>query len=207
MTDYLDPDSNGDLTAMGIPRFLLMTRRLRRDRRAATAVEFAMIGVAFFFMIFSLFTVAIDMFIQMTLDDATRSAARHVQVWGVNGTATTGSGAAPSFVDTLCSEFGVVAVNCAGSLQYSVQVAPSFGQMTTVTLNSSGNLSSANQYGTWVSGSFTSNTILPTSEGTPEFLLVQVAYPLPFKLLGLANAVAAENGTNSLYSAAATVIP
>lgn len=188
---------------MGISCVFPIIRRLRGDRRAATALEFALIGSAFFIMVMGLFTIALDMFMQMTLDDATRAAARQVQVWGSTGTASTNV----QFVNTLCNEFGVVAPNCTTTLKYSVQVAPYFGQMSTVTLQSDGTLSTANQYGSWVSGSFTSNTISATTEGAPAFLLVQVAYPAPFKLFGLANGVAAQNGTTSFYSSVATVIP
>jgi len=188
---------------MSILHLLHPFRCLRQDRRGETALEFALIGVAFFGLVLLIFTVALDIFLQMTLDDATRAAARRVQVWGVNGTASSGG----QFASAVCAEFGVVAPNCSTILQYSVQVAPSFGQMSNVSLNSNGNLSNTAQYGTWSSGTFTSNTITATAEGTPEFLLVQVAYPLPFRLFGAANGVATENGTASLYSAVATVVP
>lgn len=188
---------------MSILQKLHLVRRLRRDRRAETAVEFALIGVAFFGFIMLIFTIALDMFLQMTLDDATRNAARQVQVWGANGTTTTGA----SFVSAVCKEFGIVAPHCTTALQYSVQVAPSFSQMSSVSLQSDGNLSTTGQYGTWVDGTFTSNVIIPTTEGTPEFMLVQVAYPVPFRLFNAVNGVATENGTTSLYSSAAVVVP
>ncbi len=188
---------------MSMLQKLHLVCRLRRDRRAETAVEFALIGVAFFGFIMLIFTVSLDMFLQMTLDDATRNAARQVQVWGANGTTTTGA----SFVTAVCNEFGVVVSNCAANLQYSVQVAPSFAQMSTVSLQSDGNLSTTGQYGTWIDGTFTSNVIAATSEGTPEFMLVQVAYPVPFRLFNAVNGVATENGTTSLYSSAAVVVP
>ena len=54
-------------------------RRLLREMRSDTAVEFAMIGAAFFLVIFGIFVVSINQFWQMTLDDAVRTATRQVQ--------------------------------------------------------------------------------------------------------------------------------
>lgn len=183
---------------MGISGIFHIIRRLRGDRRAATALEFAMIGTAFFLMLFAIFTVAFDMFLQMTLDDAARNAARQVQIWGENGTVSTG----PQFKAAVCAEFGAVAPSCSALLQYSVQVGTTFGAMNTVTLSSTGNLSSPTQY--VISGT---TSPLATAEGAPAFMLVQIAYPIPFKFLNVANGVITENGTPSLYSAVATVIP
>ena len=189
-----------------------------------------MIGLAFFFMVMGIFTVALDMFLQVSLDDAVRAATREVQIWGANGNVVNSGSAveistspvtySSNFATLVCNEFGIIVPNCLNSLQYSVQVAPNFAQMYTVTLNSSGNLvasggGSIPQYGSWVNGTFTNNAtssasataITATAEGTPQFMLVQVAYPLPFSLLSFANYAATENGTTSLYSAVATVVP
>ncbi len=162
-----------------------------------------MVGVAFFLMVMGIFTIALDMLVQSAFDDAIRNAARQVQIWGENGTASSGS----QFVTAVCNQFSILAPNCSTKLQYSVQVAPYFGQMTNVTLQSNGSLSSNGLFGTWVSGTFTANTLASTGQSAPEFLLVQAAYPLPFYFLHQANGVVTENGTRSVYAAAAMVVP
>ena len=174
----------------GTMRRLTVARRFCRETRADTAVEFAMIGSAFFLFIFGIFVVSIDMFWQMTLDDAVRNATRQVQI----GNITTG----PAFAAAVCQEFGAAAPNCTGSLQYSVQGGSYFGTggITATSFSSSGNLGST--------ATFTGPTA--TATGAPVFLLVQVAYPLPFKVLAVPGGVATENGTPSLYSAVATVM-
>ncbi len=166
------------------------TRRFLQTTKADTAVEFALIGSAFFLFIFGIFVISLDMFLQMTLDDAVRNAARQVEI----GNITSGG----AFVASVCDEFGVAAPNCKNSLQYSVQAGPYFGTggITATNFSSSGNLSSPQLF----------TGLAATSPGNPSFLLVQVAYPLPFKILAVPGGVATENGTPSLYSAVSTVM-
>jgi Flp pilus assembly protein TadG len=185
-------------------------RRLLRETRSDTAVEFAMIGAAFFLLIFGIFVVSIDQFWQMTLDDAVRAATRKIQVGQLTATST------PSFVTVVCDEFGVAAPYCASTLQYSVQGGTSFAGMSPATLNANGTLSGPYVVVGSAAPSF-NGVVLTTAPaaatstsaavvGVPQFLLVQVAYPLPFKVLAVPGGVATENGTPSLYSAAATVM-
>jgi Flp pilus assembly protein TadG len=172
----------------GVGRPLAGACRFVADTRASTAVEFAIVGGAFFLFIFSIFVFSLDQFLQTTLDDAVRTAARQVQL----GKITTGN----AFVTTVCNEFGAVAPNCAGSLQYAVQSGAYFGTggIVAATFSASGNLSTP--------AAFTGVTA--TAAGAPAFLLVQVAYPLPFIVLAVPSGVATENGTSSLYSAVST---
>jgi Flp pilus assembly protein TadG len=165
-----------------------LAKRLCSETKADTAVEFAIIGAAFFLFIFGIFVISIDMFWQMTLDDAVRNATRQVQI----GNVTTGS----AFVTAVCREFGVAAPNCAGSLQYAVQGGAYFGTggITAMSFSSAGNLGSPQTF----------TGVTATSSGAPVLLSVQVAYPIPFKILAVPGGVATENGTPSLYSAVAT---
>ncbi len=167
-----------------------LLRRFVRARRAVTAVEFALIGSAFFMFVFGIFVVSTDLFWQLTLDDAVRVAARQVEI----GKITTGS----AFLNAVCGEFGVAAPACATRLQYSVQGGTYFGTggITPVALSSAGNLAAPSQF---------SGVLLSSSAGA-VFLLVQVAYPLPFQVLLLPNGVATENGTPSLYSVVSGVM-
>ncbi len=178
-------------------RPLIVARRFWRESRADTAVEFAMIGSAFFLFIFGIFVVSIDQFWQMTLDDAVRNATRQVQI----GQITTGG----QFVTAICNEFGIAAPYCSNTLQYSVQGGTSFSAITAATLSSSGTLSNAATF-SGVTATIPP-TVLPTvTYATPEFLLVQVAYPLPFKMPLVPGGFATENGTPSLISTVATAM-
>ncbi|MDE1906354.1 MAG: pilus assembly protein [Rhodospirillales bacterium] len=164
--------------------------RLARQRRAATALEFAIIGSVFFILVFGILIVSVNLFWQLTLDDAVRNATRQVQI----GKVTTGA----DFVTSVCSEFGVAAPNCTGSLQYSVQGGPYFGTggIVPTSFGSNGNLAAPAQF---------TGVTLSSSAGA-VFLLVQVAYPLPFTVLLLPPSLATENGTSSLYSVASLVM-
>ncbi|MDR3576203.1 MAG: pilus assembly protein [Anaerolineaceae bacterium] len=174
----------------GLRNTASLFKRLRGDAKASTAVEFAMIGSVFFLLVFGIFVISIDLFWQMTLDDAVRNASRQVQM----GKVTTGS----DFISAICQEFGVVAPNCSAALQYSVQGGAYFGAggISATSFTSSGNLSPSQTF----------SNATATATGAPVFLLVQVAYPLPVKILAVPNGVATENGTPSLYSAVATVM-
>jgi Flp pilus assembly protein TadG len=203
-------DRNGDLTAMGIFNVLRALHKLRRNTRADTALEFALIGSAFFLFVFIVFVVSIDQFWQMVLDDAVRNATRQVAIGKITATST------PSFVTVVCNEFGIAAPYCASTLQYSVQGGTSFSAITPATLNADGTLSGG-AVGAVVTGNATPTfpgvtlttppTVLPTvTHATPQFLLVQVAYPLPFKIPLVPGGVATENGTPSLISTVATAM-
>lgn len=177
-------------------RLVSLGRALGQETKAETAVEFAMIGTAFFFFIFGIFYFAVVQFWQLVLDDAVRSAARQVQI----GNITTGppDGVTPthSFVTYVCNEFGAAAPGCAANLQYSVQGGAYFSAITPVTLSAAGNLSTTAQW----------SGVTATSSGAPVYLLVQVAFPVPLKTPLLLKALGTENGTPSLYSSVATVM-
>lgn len=172
-----------------LARFPRLIRRLARETRSDTAVEFALIGTAFFLLVFGIFVVSIDQFLQLTLDEAVRNAARQIQI----GSATTGA----SFIADVCSEFGPASPNCSTGLQYDVQLGTYFGGMTPATLASDGTLNPAANYPATLIGSSCTTT------SAPEFLLVQVAYKLPFKILAVPGGVATENGTPALLSTVA----
>ena len=97
------------------------------DRRGATAVEFAIIGAPFFFMIFAIMQLAMYFMVQVTLDNATSIAARQLRTGQpiADGTAdTTGQKA---FATAVCNNMSWLASQCnsGGSTQYlTVDVRP-----------------------------------------------------------------------------------
>ncbi len=165
-----------------------------------------MIGVVFFLFVFAVFVIGIDQFWQMTLDDAVRAATRQVQI----GKITTSA----QFSAAVCNEFAVVAPNCAGKINFFLQTAPSFYAMSQLvaTLNPDGTLTGSAGSSNFLAAASVPQTTT-TSNGTttitkpvPQFLLVQVIYPLPFRVLLAAGGVATENGTSSLLSTISTVM-
>jgi Flp pilus assembly protein TadG len=173
---------------MNRTRVIDTIRKLRLNQRAETALEFALIASVLFLLLMAMFTFALDMFWQGVLDDAVRNAARQVEVDKV----TTSS----DFVTAVCNELGAVTTGCSTHLNYSVQQGTYLGAITPATLSSSGSLGTNTFPG----------TIVVSTANSPEFLLVQVAYPIPFKFFGLANGVATENGTPSLYTVVAVAM-
>jgi hypothetical protein len=171
---------------------------LIKETRSATALEFAMIGLAFFTLIFGIFVVSLDQFLQMTLDDSVRNATRKVQI-GANAVATAQVITAAQFKAFVCGEFGIAAPNCSATLQFDVQQGPYFGGITPATISSSGNLSTQAGFPSPLNQS-------GATSAAPIFLLVQVVYPLPFKIMLLASGTATQNGTPSLVSTVATAM-
>jgi hypothetical protein len=169
--------------------------RFGRDRKAGPATEFAIIGSVFFLILCAIFTLSLDMYWQMTLDTATRAATRQMQI----GKITTGA----AFATAVCSEFGLVSGNnCSNSLQYSVQTGLFFGTASSGIIGSAGSLTSTGLTGP---ANFPS-AITMSAAGGAQLLLVQVAMPVPFVFMRGLSAVVAQNGTNYLYSAVATVM-
>jgi len=190
-----------------------LVSRFARETSSAAAVEFALVGVAFFFFVLGIFMLSMTQYWQMTLDDSVREAARGVAL----GAYTTNT----QFANAVCNEFGITAPGCA-SIQFEVQTGSYFttgagNAITPAVLNSNGTLSAGS--GT-LSSSAGSNYTLPVTlstltaaavgstaatPGNLQVLFVQVVYPLPFTIPWLGGAFT-ENGTPSLISTIATVM-
>jgi Flp pilus assembly protein TadG len=74
-------------------------QRFRRDRRGATAVEFAMISVPFFGLLFAIFQIGYVFFAQEGLDAATADAGRQLMTGQAQGNSAVTS--ASQFRDSL----------------------------------------------------------------------------------------------------------
>ena len=162
--------------------------RLWRGRRAATALEFAIVGPVFLLLLFAVLGVGLDGFYQLTLDDAVRNAARQVQIDGPAATSPAG------FASAVCAEFAALARGCTTSLTFSVQasaLAAGFGAMTPATLSSAGQFASSSSS----SAAFFAGTAYADNDN----ILVQVAYPLPFKLPYVSSLIT-NTGTGSIVA-------
>ncbi len=166
-------------TRVALPRLAL------RDRRGASAVEFALVCPVFLLLLFGIIGYGVTGLIQLALDDSVRDAARQLQM------DTPASASASGFVAAVCGEFGAVASDCGKTLTYNVQgatQAAGFASLAPATLSASGALADA----------FFS-TATPFAANLD--VLVQVAYPLPFRIPFLGT-LATMTGTNSLLATA-----
>ena len=159
--------------------------RLRWDRRAVVALEYAIVGPVYLLFLFCAFGVGLVGFYQLALDDAVRDAARQIQIDAPTRLNTT------NFVSAVCQTFGYLASDCgATSLTYNVQASKpteGFAVLTPATPSS---------------GSFGTHFFdLGTPYAAGVNVLVQVSYPLPFTLPYI-GALITGTGTNSVMSTA-----
>ncbi len=95
------------------PRLLgrLLTRGLR-DRRGATAVEFAIVGAPFVLMIFAIIELALYFMVQVTLDNATALAARQLRTGQVVADGNSDSTSQTAFLQAICSNMSWLQSQC-----------------------------------------------------------------------------------------------
>jgi Flp pilus assembly protein TadG len=142
------------------------------DRSAAEMIEFAIVAPVYLLFFFAILGAGFGGFFQVSLDDSVRNAARQIQIDGP--AAVSGN----NFVTAVCNEFGTLANGCTANLTYAVQASPpynsttpagtGFSALTPATLSSS--------------GTFTNSFFGTTPYADNVNILVQVAYPMPFKI-------------------------
>ncbi|MFN3805607.1 TadE/TadG family type IV pilus assembly protein [Asticcacaulis sp.] len=130
-----------------------------RDRRGATAVEFALIAFPFFGMIMGCIELAIVLFAGVSLDLATTTVARELRT-GVATKPTT----AKVFITKVCAEMAWLGSDCTGKMQVDVRTFNNFKLVTQAP-------------DVIVGGKFT-NTQYTVGAGS-QIQLVRVYYPWP----------------------------
>ena len=142
--------------------------RFLRSRCGVTMVEFALVGPLFLLLSFAICDNGLVLFMQTVLDNATREAARQIELGKVQLSGDSdGTGL---FKTTLCNNLGGL-IPC-NSLQWRVQSSNvSFASMSaTVTQNGSGQMATTG-----------------FSAGTAQsYVLVQVGYTQPYFIPALA---------------------
>jgi Flp pilus assembly protein TadG len=101
-----------------------LARRLHRsyaDRRGATAVEFAMVGMPFMFLIFAVIQVALYFVVQLTLDNATSLAARQLKTGQVQADGSNDTAGKQQFVTAICSNMNWLQSQCASNITVDVR--------------------------------------------------------------------------------------
>jgi Flp pilus assembly protein TadG len=95
-------------------------RSWRFNHDGSTAVEFALIGIPFLFMVIGIIEMALMFTAQSLLEASTAEAAREIRTGAVQQ-----GGGENAFTDTLC-DFAAVLIPC-GDIQYQVVALEDFG--------------------------------------------------------------------------------
>lgn len=116
-----------------------LIRRLRHDERGATFLEFTIVLLPFFVLLFGIFEVAFVFWASYELENATDDAARMIRT----GQVQTGKFDETAFRQQLCSHVSVL-VNCTSKLRVDVQSYDSFAALSPPSaFNSDGTLKSS----------------------------------------------------------------
>jgi Flp pilus assembly protein TadG len=107
----------------GGPRQLM--RRLRTDSRGAAMIEFALVMLPFFILVFGVFEVGLVTWGGLELDNATSGAARLVRT----GQAQSGQFDANRLKQEVCARVSLL-FDCTSKLRMDVRTFTSFGTMT-----------------------------------------------------------------------------
>ncbi|HMK79675.1 MAG TPA: TadE/TadG family type IV pilus assembly protein [Xanthobacteraceae bacterium] len=161
-------------------------RRFAQGEDAMTTVEFGLIALPFFALVFAILETAMIFFAGQTLETAVADSARLI----LTGQAQSQGFTQSEFQNAVCARiYGLI--NCQGGLQIDVRTFSSFSSITTTPpIDSNGNLQTST---------------FGYSPGTAcEIVLVRLMYawPVYFTMLGLGN-VADLSGNQHLIMATA----
>jgi Flp pilus assembly protein TadG len=109
--------------------------RLLGDRAGATAVEFALLSIPFFALLFGILELGLVFLLSVSLTNATANEARQIRVGsleaaGVGATTSNGNQLdVPAFKAAICNQIALVPTStCLGQLQVDVRTLNSFQQ-------------------------------------------------------------------------------
>src|SRR5260221_3921746 len=129
--------SNAIAVGCGLAR---VTRRFTRDESGATAVEFGIVAVPFFALLFAILETAMAFFAAETLETAVSNASRLIRTGQAQQQALT----AATFKDKVCGQLDYL-FSCASGLFIDVKTFPDFGSIDLATpRDTSGNLKTTN---------------------------------------------------------------
>lgn len=99
--------------------------RFRRSESGNVAIEFGMLAIPFFVLIFAVIETCIIYFATSNLDSAVAGAGRLIRI----GTVQAGGMTEEQFKDEVCSRLHVIS-NCSGTLKVDVRNFSNFGGVT-----------------------------------------------------------------------------
>jgi Flp pilus assembly protein TadG len=157
-----------------------------RDRRGATAVEFALIALPFFALIFAIIETALCFFAGQALQTALMNASRAIRT----GQAQSASVSAADFKTSICNQLTYM-FNCSANLYVNVQTFSNFSSITLTTpVDANGNLATTG---------YTYN-----AGGGSEIVVIRAYYEWPVFINRLGNNLANEpNGKHLLIATVA----
>jgi Flp pilus assembly protein TadG len=102
------------------------SRRLGRCDSGATAVEFSLIALPFFALLFGIIELALIFVMSTSLDNATSTVSRTVRTGTIK---TSGNDSAPKFREQICNNLGWLASECSSNLAVEVKTFPTFNDV------------------------------------------------------------------------------
>lgn len=120
-----------------LPRTMLFLSRFRRAKDGATAVEFAMVALPFFFLLFAIMDISLMFFASTTLENGIIAAARKIRT----GEAQAANMTAQQFRTLVCNEISML-LGCDARLGIDVRKYSGFGSVQFApALDQNGNMS------------------------------------------------------------------
>ncbi len=166
-------------------RRVLPVRRFRDDQRGATAVEFGIIALPFFALLFAIIETALIFFAGSALDTAVANSARLIRT----GQAQDQGLSAVQFKTTICSQL-MALFDCDGGLVVDVKTFDTFGDIDlSPPIDGGGNLNTDTEFE-------------PGSGGDIVVVRAFYEWPVFVQMMGLDLSNMA-NGTHLMSSAAA----
>jgi len=161
-------------------------RRFRRDQRGATAVEFALIALPFFALLFAIIETALVFFAGQVLESAVANAARQIRTGQAQAQGLSASG----FKALICDEVSALFA-CTEKLVVDVQKFDTFADINlSPPIDDKGNLDLSSKYD-------------PGNGGDIVVVRAYYEWPLTVQLLGLDLSNMASGNTHLLSAAAA----
>lgn len=102
----------------------------RKGREGSALVEFAIVAVPFFMLLFAILEIALIFTLSSLLENAAMETARLIRT----GKAASGAMTEDEFKTQLCSRLSVFSKNCVNRLSVDVRIVPAFGGLDEDTL-------------------------------------------------------------------------
>ena len=126
-----------------------LLRSLSKDREGSAAIEFAILALPFFVVIFAIAEIAIMFFVDSGLDAALHKAVRQVRV----GVAKSGNWDVTKFKEVVCGELSF-SFDCSSKLKVRATLVTDMSSITRASPIAGGNLNVTEDFNLGDSGSY-----------------------------------------------------
>jgi Flp pilus assembly protein TadG len=135
-TELNPPKNRMEPVMLLLPRTMLFLSRFRRAKSGATAVEFSLVALPFFLLLFAIFDVSLIFFASTTLENGIMAAARQIRT----GQAQAANMTAQEFRALVCDQVSML-LSCDQRLGLDVRKFNNFGSVVLpAALDDDGNL-------------------------------------------------------------------